>query len=159
MAIESRGAPGLNYNAFKQRLHLAGSSEKQNGPLNLRLELLESFMEQPTVPGSSFVARPKPEFLPTKAGRQRKRQWEIEEERRLKEESDIWSVEPGTLTIVDLSCPFVDDGAAGALFDISLALFLEDRGSVGRVVALDEAHKVRLIFLYTYLENFNHDLK
>ena len=36
----------------------------------------------------------------------------------------------------------MDDGAACALFNICLALFLENRGDVGRVVVLDEAHKV-----------------
>lgn len=55
---------------------------------------------------------------------------------------EIWSFEAGTLTIVDLSCPFVDESAACALFDICLALFLEERGNVGRIIALDEAHKV-----------------
>ncbi len=44
--------------------------------------------------------------------------------------------------IVDLSCPFVDGNAACALFDICLELLLEDRSNVGRIVALDETHKV-----------------
>ena len=52
------------------------------------------------------------------------------------------SFDPGSLTIIDLSCPFVDESAACALFTICLELFLENRGDVGRVIALDEAHKV-----------------
>ena len=145
MAIESRGAAGLNYSAFKRRLALEGFTDKQTGPLNLRLQLLESFMEQPLIPGTGFVATSKPDFGDTKKGKSNGRRWELEEAERRQnweEKSDIWSFEPGSLTIVDLSCPFVDYSAACALFDIALALFLESRGNVGRVVALDEAHKV-----------------
>ncbi|EGD94539.1 hypothetical protein TESG_02052 [Trichophyton tonsurans CBS 112818] len=54
---------------------------------------------------------------------------------------DIWSFEKGSLTIVDLSCPFVDENDACALFDICIGIFLEGRGKGGRVIALDEAHK------------------
>lgn len=60
----------------------------------------------------------------------------------LAKDTDIWSFEAGTLTIVDLSCPFIDESAACAMFDICLALFLEERAGVGRIIALDEAHKV-----------------
>lgn len=56
--------------------------------------------------------------------------------------ADIWEFEKGTLTIVDLSCPFVDENDACALFNICLSLFLENRGTSGRLIALDEAHKV-----------------
>lgn len=54
----------------------------------------------------------------------------------------IWEFEKGTLTIVDLSCPFVDENDACALFNICLSLFLENRNTSSRLVALDEAHKV-----------------
>ena len=47
------------------------------------------------------------------------------------------------LTIVDLSCPCITAEAACSLFNICLGLFLEQPTSIGRVVALDEAHKVR----------------
>lgn len=56
---------------------------------------------------------------------------------------DTWKFNPGTLTIIDLSCPFVDADDACALFNICLSLFLENRHEGGRLVALDEAHKVR----------------
>jgi hypothetical protein len=55
---------------------------------------------------------------------------------------DTWTFKPGTLTIVDLSCPFVAENDACALFNICLSLFLENRHEGGRLVALDEAHKV-----------------
>ena len=104
-------------------------------------------MEQPPIPGSELDPAAKPFFEDTKKGRKAARVWEVEEAdrvRRLEEKKhNVWSFQPGSLTIVDLSCPFVDESAACALFNICLALFLENRGDVGRVVVLDEAHKVR----------------
>ncbi|KAK3372041.1 hypothetical protein B0H63DRAFT_496751 [Podospora didyma] len=53
-----------------------------------------------------------------------------------------WTPQSGLLTIVDLSCPCVTAETACSLFNICLSLFLEqDSALVGRVVALDEAHK------------------
>lgn len=56
--------------------------------------------------------------------------------------SSLFKFEPGSMTIVDLSCPFVDENLACLLFDICLGLFIDDPTSKGKVVALDEAHKV-----------------
>jgi len=47
----------------------------------------------------------------------------------------------GQLTIVDLSCPCVTPEMACSLFSICLSLFLEHDNGIGRVIALDEAHK------------------
>ncbi|CCX04375.1 Similar to hypothetical protein GLRG_11185 [Glomerella graminicola M1.001]; acc. no. EFQ36041 [Pyronema omphalodes CBS 100304] len=48
----------------------------------------------------------------------------------------------GSITIVDLSCPFVDENTACVLFNICLGVYLQDNNSVaGKVVAVDEAHK------------------
>ncbi|KAL7268095.1 hypothetical protein RUND412_009296 [Rhizina undulata] len=55
--------------------------------------------------------------------------------------SNLYETLPGTMTIVDLSDPFVDEGSACALFDICLGLFLENGVKNGIVIALDEAHK------------------
>ncbi|KAJ4421458.1 hypothetical protein N0V82_003722 [Gnomoniopsis sp. IMI 355080] len=53
-----------------------------------------------------------------------------------------WTSKAGQLTIVDMSCPTIDPESACQLFNICLSLFLEpDPSTVGRVVALDEAHK------------------
>lgn len=146
MAIESQGAPGLNYNAFRRRLALEDFTRDQNGPLKLRLDLLESFMERPQKPGSELDPAAQPIFEDNKNGRKAAREWKGQEAERLRKQEEkkpkVWSFQPGSLTIVDLSCPFVDDSAACALFNICLALFLENRGDVGRVVVLDEAHKV-----------------
>lgn len=113
MAKESQGAPGLDYQMFLHKLRTSGFSDKQTDPLRLRLEILESFMDLSPLGRTSKASQ------------------------------DIWRFESGTVTIVDLSCPFVDDAGACVMFEICLALFLEQPAFVGRVVALDEAHKVR----------------
>ncbi|KAL2008970.1 hypothetical protein VTN00DRAFT_7164 [Thermoascus crustaceus] len=108
MAQAAQGSAGFNFARFKQLLHDQRFIKGQMGPLNLRLQLLESFLQkgkQNTVPG------------------------------------DIWEFKPGTLTVVDLSCPFVEEADACALFNICLSLFMERRSEGGRLVALDEAHK------------------
>lgn len=48
------------------------------------------------------------------------------------------------LTIVDLSCPFVDASTACVLFNICIGLFLaaSEAEKMGKVIAVDEAHKV-----------------
>ena len=55
---------------------------------------------------------------------------------------NLFDLGKGTLTIVDLSCPFVNENSACALFSICLSLFLQRRSTSGRIIALDEAHKV-----------------
>ncbi|KAF4475547.1 hypothetical protein CGGC5_v015985 [Colletotrichum fructicola Nara gc5] len=92
----------FDYAKFKTALAREKFSEGQQGPLQQRLETLESFM----VKG--------------------------------KARSDE---EGGQLTIVDLSCPCITPEMACLLFNICLSLFLEQKSVVGRVVALDEAHK------------------
>lgn len=47
---ENKGAPGLDYKAFKKRVQNEKFSKDQEGPLNLRLQPLESFLE-PSSPG------------------------------------------------------------------------------------------------------------
>ncbi|KAK5625704.1 hypothetical protein RRF57_001420 [Xylaria bambusicola] len=47
----------------------------------------------------------------------------------------------GELIIIDLSCPCVTTSMACALFNICLSIFLAQDPSLGRVVALDEAHR------------------
>ncbi|KAF5522028.1 hypothetical protein CGCA056_v006887 [Colletotrichum aenigma] len=52
-----------------------------------------------------------------------------------------WKPKSGQLTVIDLSCPCVTAELACSLFNMCLSLFLEQKSSIGRVVALDEAHK------------------
>lgn len=48
----------------------------------------------------------------------------------------------GELTIVDLSDPFLDPGSASGLFDIVVRLFVRADLDTGKVLVVDEAHKV-----------------
>lgn len=146
MAITNQHTPGLNYKDFKKRVKLENFNDGQTAMLNTRLQLLESFMYLPETTTSASTSQIKPDYTDTKKGRAKMSQWhekDDERERAKIARKGIWSFQPGSLTIVDLSCPFVDESAACAMFNICLALFLEDRGASERVVALDEAHKVR----------------
>ena len=51
--------------------------------------------------------------------------------------------EAGTVTIMDLSCPFVDVNTACVLFKIGMEMYLESGPTTGKLIAVDEAHKVR----------------
>ena len=55
---------------------------------------------------------------------------------------EIFQSAQGTLTIINLSYPFVNENDACALFTIYSSIFMENRADCGRVIALDEAHKV-----------------
>jgi hypothetical protein len=55
------------------------------------------------------------------------------------------------ITIVDLSCPFVDPNTACLLFNIALGLFLEKDPTRGKLICVDEAHKVSFTTTPNYL--------
>ncbi|KAF3906730.1 hypothetical protein AA313_de0201735 [Arthrobotrys entomopaga] len=96
---------GFNYEKFKEILATQQFSGQQWQPLDLRLELLESFI------GSES-------------------------------NRDPFDAASGTITIVDLTCPFVDAETACLLFSICVDLFCAAQGSAsGKILALDEAHK------------------
>ena len=112
----------------------------------MRLGLLESFMYEPETQGR--ISSKSPKFEDSRKGKAAAKKWEEGEDSKRRAalgKATIWSFESGTLTIVDLSCPFVDENAACALFNIAMALFLEERGTAGRIIALDEAHKAGLL--------------
>ena len=155
MAIEMKGATGLNYREFRRRLAMEDLSAQQNGPLKLRLDILESFMHSAQKPGTPSVNASMPKFNNSKAGQASKATWMAEQARasaahnrtnlaNSNNAASAWQFPHGSLTIVDLSCPFVDAPLACTLFGIALDLFLASSGAGpprGRVVALDEAHK------------------
>ncbi|KAL2043063.1 hypothetical protein N7G274_004122 [Stereocaulon virgatum] len=142
MAMKNQNASGINFADFERRLELENFNDSQNAMLTARLDLLKSFMYLPERAGVGNAK--KGDFPDTKKGREKERKWYAQEDDRQRAQiakTGIWSFEPGSLTIVDLSCPFVDEGAACAMFNICLALFLEDRQKAGRIIGLDEAHK------------------
>lgn len=52
---------------------------------------------------------------------------------------------PGQLTIVDLSDPFLDEASACGLFEIIVRLFIRADIGTGKVLVVDEAHKVCIL--------------
>lgn len=106
----------FTYTNFRQRLSEAEWVKGQETPLNMRLQLLDSFL----APSAATTQTTKPAAV-----------------------EDTWSFQPGSLTIVDLSDPFLSAEDACCLFSICLSIFLEERSKCGRIVVVDEAHKVR----------------
>ncbi|KAI1373855.1 hypothetical protein F4677DRAFT_455642 [Hypoxylon crocopeplum] len=112
LAMEGPGA--FTYSAFRERLSNIVWAKGQETPLKIRLQLLDLII----APSSATkTTKPSPA------------------------QENIWAFEPGSLTIVDLSDPFLSSDDACALFSICLSIFLEERNKCGRVVVLDEAHK------------------
>ncbi|KJZ70114.1 hypothetical protein HIM_10484 [Hirsutella minnesotensis 3608] len=123
LAQQSTDGP-FSYTAFKRALSNEDLTPGQRSPLQQRLDTLESFMIQ-QVASSGQIASKKKKGSIQPSGMK----------------GSDWSTRPGLLTIVDLSCPCITAETACALFNICLSLFLEQDASVGRVVALDEAHR------------------
>ncbi|OQN95097.1 hypothetical protein B0A48_18829, partial [Cryoendolithus antarcticus] len=115
MAIDAEG-DAFDYLRFKQALKNGDLTKEHTGPLSLRLQLLESFLDLPTAKGKSASRR-------------------------------LIDLEPGTLTIFDLTDPFIDAPTVCILFDICLSLVAECRPPRGLLVALDEAHKYMTLSL------------
>jgi hypothetical protein len=103
----------FNYSTFKIHLENEGLTPGQKVMMEMRLCLLESFMDPSCT-------------RPTKSSAKK---------------TDLFSTVPGTLTIVDLSDPFLDSSTTCTLFDILLSLFLSSRPEAGMLICLDEAHK------------------
>lgn len=54
----------------------------------------------------------------------------------------------GQLTIIDLSDPFLDAASACGLFEIIVRLFIRADVGTGKVLVVDEAHKVCLCYCF-----------
>jgi hypothetical protein len=108
------------YPAFMTRLEECKKdmNPAQKAGLKQRLDLLQSFTRTADKPTSSYLYRS------TKV---------------MKEEERFAA---GMVTIVDLSDPFVDSALAGAIFEICVRLFQKARVDTGKVLVVDEAHKV-----------------
>jgi hypothetical protein len=99
--------------AFEQLLNQENFAPGQRAMMDMRLNLLRSFLV------STRSQNP----------------------RRFVEPGDLFESTPGTLTVVDLSDPFIDTATVCVLFEICLGLVKERRPKAGLVIALDEAHK------------------
>lgn len=107
----AQGGGSFNYLEFKRRMAAATLKKDQDNLLQVRLHLLESYLD---LPGEAIKA---PKGV------------------------DIFVTEPGTLTVVGLTDPFIDVSTVCLLFHICMTLFKKHRLRSGLVVALDEAHK------------------
>ncbi|KLU93221.1 hypothetical protein MAPG_12158, partial [Magnaporthiopsis poae ATCC 64411] len=125
-AADGRRSVPFQYRKFKEMMESEELTPAQAAPLKQRLDTLESFMVKKQAYSYNF--------LTTERGSVRK-----------VTPDDLgtdWTPQASQLTIVDLSCPCVKADTACSLFNICLSLFLEqDSSRIGRVVALDEAHK------------------
>ena len=133
----------FDYVKFKTRLCSQDWVKGQTTPLEMRLQMLESFLDvdKTTIPelGNNPEKQVKPQAKkalapPSLSQKQKKK--------KAKTGNTKWEFDQGSLTIVDLSCPFVDESESCALFNICLSIFLASRNSSSRIIALDEAHKV-----------------
>jgi hypothetical protein len=110
-------------------------SKGQNQPLQLRIDLLESFLDvppRPKKPPTSKKSKGPSTTAPTRFGNIKPAiQWS--------KSPDYLIGAPGELIIVDLTDPVVDVDMACVLFDTCLSIFLAQT-SCGKIVALDEAH-------------------
>jgi hypothetical protein len=109
----------FDYPTFRVRLAELELMPAQRVPLEMRLDLLES-------------------FLPDRLAR-RLAQFQLGN---LPKEKSIKSFfKSGTLVVADLSDPFVDAASAAALFDILIGLYVEADVLEGKMIVMDEAHK------------------
>lgn len=53
------------------------------------------------------------------------------------------SFNAGEITIIDLSCRFLDSSTACVLFKIGMGIYLDSDAERGKLIVLDEAHKVK----------------
>ncbi|KAH7127921.1 hypothetical protein B0J13DRAFT_598656 [Dactylonectria estremocensis] len=130
--LQQQTGAKFDYGAFKRHLENENLSEGQRVPLLQRLDTLESFM----------VKRQPEPSVASKEGKNKKgKAKKSGSVGSYVDNGNDWAPVSGQLTIVDLSCPCVTSEMACALFNICLSLFLEQDTAIGRVVALDEAHK------------------
>lgn len=137
MALDSKGSIQFDYDEFRRRLSDENFNKDQKGPLDLRLDLLESFMAgefTDKTTATDWAGDNKP-----KSRREKKVETSGPE---------LFTGNSSELKIVDLTDPVIDSDSACVLFDICLAIFLE-KTRCGKVVALDEAHNVSLLAFLT----------
>ncbi|KAJ5930961.1 hypothetical protein N7466_006454 [Penicillium verhagenii] len=114
----------FDYANFKYRIGAAGLLLGQLEPLKQRLDCLESFM-----PPKQTITGSKPTGKKDKDATTRKSL------------GSSWKPKASQLTIVDLSCPCISADTACSLFNVCFGIFMEQDSQIGRIIALDEAHK------------------
>lgn len=138
----------FDYANFKRQILDSGLLPSQLEPLKQRLDTLESFMplQQVNLGGTPRTKKSKSNVAGSS--------W-TPKARLLRPMSDekLTVNQASQLTIVDLSCPCISPDTACSLFNVCFGIYMEQDANIGRVVALDEAHKVsgesEYIFLST----------
>lgn len=113
--LRSMGNEPFHYAKFKHAIEekkRAEFTKEQKRPLDLRIQLLEAMLLECQKGKSQSSGSIKAYF------------------------------KRGEITIVDLTDPFINASAASALFDMALSLYLETEIPSGKLLVLDEAHKV-----------------
>lgn len=124
---------------FLRDLYAANLNPGQLQMLDQRLNILKTFSAE-LAPGV---------LLKDNKGLEGKQLVDERKRQGLGMKGDCITVEKGTLTIIDLSDPFVDASTACVLFDICLGIILKrhkeavtaNKISPGLIITLDEAHK------------------
>ncbi|KAK5113399.1 hypothetical protein LTR62_003499 [Meristemomyces frigidus] len=114
----------LSLSTLEDQLAGQDFAPSQRNMLNMRLALLRGFC----------ASSAKATLAKTRMPAERRLQPPVSDQ-------DVFRLEPGTLTIIDLSDPFVDASTVCVLFKICLELITAQKPKSGLVVALDEAHK------------------
>lgn len=109
------GDDKFTYAQFREKLSQHDCASGESKEISMHLKFFESFIE----PNSLWTHSTRPAASP----------------------HNIWDFQPGSLTIVDLTDPFLSSEEACALFSIALSIFMEQRTRCGGVVAIDNAHK------------------
>ncbi|KAI1491438.1 hypothetical protein F5X96DRAFT_631653 [Biscogniauxia mediterranea] len=144
---QQKTGTAFKYQDFIKALDTAKMDGSQSGALRQRLENLETFM-LPEQVKQKKGSQPQPQKKKKKKGKKQQAPDEKSETENPPEEVESttakgtdWTLKAGELIIVDLSCPTITSAVASSLFNMCLSIFLAQETSLGRVVALDEAHK------------------
>jgi hypothetical protein len=137
------GQTKFSYPLFKASLEDQPFTKDQETPLALRLEMLESFLDSKLKSSTRPLSKPKGKAKSNPSEKAQGSSAAVPKGPKAQQFfPDRWSFNSGTLTIVDLSCPFVDEVSACIMFSICVGIFMESNSREPRVLALDEAHKV-----------------
>ena len=121
MALDPKSVQGFNWDTFCSEMQAQKLDIAQQKHFDMRKALLESFIRKGIKgkTGGTQILDHVPNGV------------------------DIFDVKSGQLVIVDLTDPMLDASAACSLFDICMSGYVRGKKKHGRVIALDEAHKVR----------------
>ena len=84
---------------------------------------------------------------------------EPSQDHKKKPSTNLTRFSAGQLTIIDLSDPFLDAASACGLFEIIVRLFIRADVDTGKVLVVDEAHKVSVYVLFFIWANLTYSIR